>query len=125
MVLTMTERKDLERLFFGVGVKTLIDILSLNNDSECNSELRTRYGRTQHCTISLRMMSSRLLFIDLSQRFKVVALMAEMEKIGVLESSLDKDIVAALCGFNKAHNRALGFLKTRNNKGEVIYHIGN
>ncbi len=122
-VLTWTEKKDLERLFFGIGVKVLEDILSLDNAAETESELRARYGRTQQCTISLRIMSSKLLFFDLAERFKIVVLMTKMEEIGMPETSLDKEIVTALCSFNKDHNRRLGFTKTRNKKGEVVYHI--
>lgn len=122
-VLTWTERKDLERLFFGIGVKVLEDILSLDNVAETESELRARYGRTQQCAISLRMMSYKLLFIELAEKFKIVVLMTKMEEVGMPEATLDKEIVTALCSFNKDHNRSLGFVKTRNKKGEVVYHI--
>lgn len=122
-VLTWTERKDLERLFFGIGVKVLEDILSLDNAAETESELRARYGRTQQCVISLRMMSSKVLFFDLAERFKIVVLMTKMEEVGMPEASLDMEIVTVLCSFNKDHGRSLGFVKTRNKKGEVVYHI--
>lgn len=119
--MTVTQEK-LQQVVFLVGVELLEKLISTG---DCGVELQARY-RGQCYRLTLRTTGNvRLMFGELSKtRSQIVLSVSELAKMNLGEETLDVSLAVKLCDFNSANKQRLGFKKSRNCKGEVIYRIG-